>query len=100
MYLIDIVLKLDEISPEQSDELLAQHRAWFKQYFEQGKFLMLGPYRDQAGAGVIIAQADSRAELDAMLAEDVYWADKLAVYQVREFQANLVAENIQQFQGK
>lgn len=100
MYLIDIVLKLDEISPEQSDELLAQHRAWFKQYFEQGKFLMLGPYLDQAGAGVIIAQADSRAELDAMLAEDVYWADKLADYQVREFQANLVAENIQQFQGK
>lgn len=100
MYLIDITLKTDIIPAGQSETLLAGHRAWFTKYFEQGKFLMLGPYRDQAGAGVIIAQADSRAELDAMLAEDVYWADKLADYQVREFQANLVAENIQQFQGK
>lgn len=100
MYLIDIVLKLDEINPEQSDALLAQHRDWFKQYFEQGKFLMLGPYRDQAGAGVIIAQTDSRAELDAILAEDVYWADKLADYQVREFQANLIATSLPEWVGK
>ena len=100
MYLIDITIQTDAIPTGQSETLLAGHRAWFTRYFEQGKFLMLGPYRDQAGAGVIIAQTDSREELDAMLAEDVYWADKLADYQVREFQANLVAENIQQFQGK
>ena len=100
MYLIDITINTDAISAGQSETLLAGHRAWFGKYFEQGRFLLIGPYLDRHAAGVIIAQADSRAQLDAMLAEDVYWADKLADYQVREFQANLVAENIQQFQGK
>ncbi|MDO4249846.1 MAG: YciI family protein [Neisseria sp.] len=100
MYLIDITIKTDAIPAGQSDTLLAGHRAWFTRYFEQGKFLMLGPYRDQAGAGVIIAQTGSREELDAMLAEDVYWANKLADYRVREFQASLIAENLNRFTGK
>ncbi|WP_373699187.1 YciI family protein [Neisseria dentiae] len=95
MYLIDITIKTDAVSAAQSEALLAGHRAWFAKYFEQGYFLLLGPYLDRSAAGVIIARADSRAQLDAMLAEDVYWADKLADYQVREFQAKMVADRIQ-----
>ncbi|WP_373796332.1 YciI family protein [Neisseria dentiae] len=100
MYLIDITLKTDIIPAGQSETLLAGHRAWFGKYFEQGHFLLLGPYLDRHAAGVIIAQADSRAQLDAMLAEDVYWADKLADYRVSEFRANLIAENLNRFIGK
>ncbi|OSI14723.1 hypothetical protein BWD09_09810 [Neisseria dentiae] len=100
MYLIDITLKTDIIPAGQNETLLAGHRAWFAKYFEQGKFLMLGPYRDQAGAGMIIAQTGSREELDAMLAEDVYWANKLADYRVREFQANLIAKSLPEWAGK
>lgn len=95
MYLIDITIKTDAVPAGQSEALLAGHRAWFAKYFEQGHFLLLGPYLDRSAAGVIIARADSRAQLDAMLAEDVYWADKLADYQVREFQAKMVADRIQ-----
>lgn len=100
MYLIDITLKTDIIPAGQSEALLAGHRAWFAKYFEQGYFLLIGPYLDRSGAGVIIARADSRAQLDAMLAEDVYWADKLADYQVREFQANLIAKQLHEWAGK
>lgn len=95
MYLIDITIKTGAVPAGQSEALLAGHRAWFAKYFEQGHFLLLGPYLDRSAAGVIIARADSRAQLDAMLAEDVYWADKLADYQVREFQAKMVADRIQ-----
>ena len=95
MYLIDITIKTDTIPAGQSEALLADHRAWFGKYFEQGRFLLIGPYLDRHAAGVIIAQADSRAQLDAMLAEDVYWADKLADYRVNEFQAKMVADRIQ-----
>ncbi|WP_409500555.1 YciI family protein [Mannheimia glucosida] len=82
MYIINIALKMDKI--EQAESMLNAHRAWFAQYFEQGNFLMLGPYLDQDHAGVIIAQTENREALDTVLAEDVYFPD-LADYEVREF---------------
>ncbi|MGQ8821404.1 YciI family protein [Bibersteinia trehalosi] len=84
MYIINIALKMDKIPAEQAEQMFNTHRAWFAQYFEQGNFLMLGPYLDQAHTGVIIAQAESREALDKILAEDVYFPD-LADYEVREF---------------
>lgn len=84
MYIINIVLKMDKIPAEQAESMLNAHRAWFAQYFEQGNFLMLGPYLDQDHAGVIIAQTENREALDTILAEDVYFPD-LADYEVREF---------------
>ncbi|MFZ7173311.1 hypothetical protein ACLSYX_00455 [[Pasteurella] aerogenes] len=47
---------------------------------------------------MIIAQTESREQLESILAEDVYYPN-LADYQIREFKAAMVAENIQQFQG-
>lgn len=99
MYYIDIVLDQDKIPADKADEMLNAHRQWFAKHFQTGSFLIVGPYRDQAHAGLVLAQAESRAALDAILAEDVYFADKLARYTVREFQANFVAENIHVFQG-
>ena len=98
MYLIDISLKNENLSAEEQAQQLDAHRAWFAKYFQQGNFLLLGPYLDQERAGVIIAQAQNRAELEQILAEDIYYPD-LADYQIREFKAAMVADNIQQFQG-
>ncbi|MDG2951217.1 YciI family protein [Exercitatus varius] len=98
MYLIDISLKNESLSKEEQAKQLDAHRAWFAKYFQQGNFLLLGPYLDKERAGVIIAQTENRAQLEQILAEDVYYPD-LADYQIREFKAAMVAENIQQFQG-
>ncbi|MDD7544521.1 MULTISPECIES: YciI family protein [Pasteurellaceae] len=98
MYLIDISLKNESLSEEEQAKQLDAHRAWFAKYFQQGNFLLLGPYLDKERAGVIIAQTENRAQLEQILAEDVYYPD-LADYQIREFKAAMVAENIQQFQG-
>ncbi|HHW7579631.1 TPA: YciI family protein [Mannheimia haemolytica] len=84
MYIINIVLKMDKIPAEQAESMLNSHRAWFTKYFQQGSFLLLGPYLDQDYAGVIIAQTENREALDTILAEDVYFPD-LADYEVREF---------------
>lgn len=99
MYLIDISLKNESLSEEEQAKQLAAHRAWFAKYFQQGNFLLLGPYLDKERAGVIIAQIESRKQLESILAEDVYYPN-LADYQIREFKAAMVAENIQQFQAK
>ncbi|WP_150539797.1 YciI family protein [Actinobacillus vicugnae] len=94
MYLIDIVIDQNKVAGEQAETMLNAHRQWFAKYFQSGNFLMLGPYLDQAAAGVIIAQCTDRAELDRILAEDVYYPD-LARYIVREFKATMVAENVE-----
>ncbi len=98
MYLIDIAIKSSDLSETEQVQQLEAHRAWFAKYFQQGNFLLLGPYLDKDRAGVIIAQAESREQLEQILTDDIYYPD-LADYQIREFKAAMVAENIQQFQG-
>lgn len=99
MFLIDIVIKTEPVPKEQAEKLLEGHRAWFKEQFEAGHFLVVGPYRDQEAAGIVMAQAESRGAIEALIAKDSYYPDK-AVYTIREFQANLIADNVTSFRGK
>ncbi|MBM7636826.1 YciI family protein [Streptococcus saliviloxodontae] len=98
MYLINITIKSEQVPAEKTDDLLAKHRAWFTAQAEAGHFLVVGPYRDKSMAGLVIAQANSRADLDAILAKDAYYPD-LATYDVHEFQANIISENITDYKG-
>lgn len=98
MYLIDILLKNSHLSKAEQAKQLEEHRAWFGKYFKQGIFLLLGPYLDKERAGVIIAQAKSREQLEAILSQDVYYPN-LADYNIREFKAAMVAEHMEQFKG-
>ena len=66
---------------------------------EKGNFLLLGPYKDIAHAGLIIAQARSREALDAILREDVYYPNK-ASYEIHEFTANKIHPQIGEFIGQ
>lgn len=93
MFLITITIKSDQVPKDQAEELLAKHRAWFKSEFDAGNFKIVGPLKDRGMAGIVIAEADSRQELDAMIAKDAYYPN-LATYDVAEFKANLVAEDI------
>lgn len=99
LYVIKIALQQDKFPVEKADEYFDQHRAWFKKYFDKGNFLILGPMPDLDHTGMIIAQADTRAELDAILAEDVYQPFGGATYEVHEFKAAMVADNIKDYQG-
>ena len=100
MFLISITIKADKVPTDKTDELLAGHRAWFKEQFDKGYFLVVGPYKNKGMAGVVMAQAESRAALDAIIAKDAYHADGLADYEVSEFQANLIADNLADYRGK
>lgn len=98
MYLINITISEVAVKSEQAEQMLAQHRQWFGKYFERGNFLLLGPYSEK-GAGVIIAQAESREVLQAILTEDVYYPDG-AEYEVREFTASKIHPQIGDFAGR
>ena len=52
------------------------------------------------GAGIMIAQAESREALEAILRGDVFYADNMARYEVHEFRAAMVADGITAYTGK
>ena len=95
MYIVSISLIADKIPANNEDSLFEGHRKWFAKYFKKGNFLILGPYLDATNAGVIIATAKDRSELDKILAEDVYHPLELAKYEIREFHPAMVAKNIE-----
>ena len=99
MYFIDIKISDETSNSAEAAQLLAGHRQWFAKYVEEGNFLFLGPYKDIAHAGLIIAQAKSREVLDAILREDVYYPDK-ARYEVHEFSANKIHPKIGDYVGQ
>ena len=99
MYFIDIKISDETSNSAEAAQLLAGHRQWFAKYVEEGNFLLLGPYKDIAHAGLIIAQAKSREVLDAILREDVYYPDK-ARYEVHEFSANKIYPKIGDYVGQ
>ncbi|MGT2907332.1 YciI family protein [Streptococcus dentiloxodontae] len=99
MYLIHITIKADQVPVDKAESLLAAHRAWFGAQAQAGYFLVVGPYKDRKMAGVVMAQANSRAELDDIIAQDAYYPN-LASYEVHEFQANIIADNITDYKGQ
>lgn len=88
MYLINITVN-DDITAEQHEALFTHHINWFQKYFDAGKFILIGPYNDAKRSGVIIAQAENREALEAILREDAYYPD-LAEYEIREFTPKMV----------
>ncbi|MDL0089417.1 YciI family protein [Campylobacter gastrosuis] len=92
MYIINISVK-DGISKERHDELFSEHSSWFKRFFDEKKFLMLGPYTDtNKPSGVIFAVTNSREELDEILKQDSYYPD-LATYEIREFSPKMISDD-------
>ncbi|MBN7287525.1 MULTISPECIES: YciI family protein [Campylobacter] len=98
MYLINITLKMEKVPADKAEAMFERHREWFGKNFKEGKFLLLGPYQDKEHAGIIIAYAKDRAELDEILATDVYYPD-MAEYEIREFKAAMAAD-LSAFAGK
>ena len=100
MFIINETVLTEKIAAEKQEKLFAEHRAWFMKHFQEGNFLIVGPYKDWAASGIMLAQAESREALEEILKEDVYFADKLALYDVHEFIPAKIAKNICEFEGK
>jgi uncharacterized protein YciI len=69
------------------EEVLAHrqaHRDWLTEQYAAGRILVSGPMVPPPG-GVIVARADSREELDALIATDPNVSLGIARYHVHEF---------------
>lgn len=73
---------------------LAEHRAYLDRHFSAGHFVASGPQVPRIG-GAILARGLSRPELDDVLAEDPFYREKVAQYQVIEFEPNRLGAGAQ-----
>lgn len=89
MYLLNVT-----VTPGEKAELhQAGHREFLGRKFEEGVFLLFGPYIPLTG-GLVIARAADREALDAVIAEDPYVQAGVAAYAVQEFKAAKVSPAI------
>ncbi len=65
------------------------HMAWLQEAFDNGVFIAAGRKVPRTG-GLLLSQAD-RATLDASLAQDPFYANGVAEFDVVEFHAGRVA---------
>lgn len=89
--LLTFVKPLDEV-----DRLIIPHRSYLNRHFIAGHFLAAGRQQPPTG-GVIIARAESREQVQAIIAEDPYLTEGVAEYHIVEFHPALYASGFEQF---
>jgi uncharacterized protein YciI len=91
MFVIELSYKaaLSEI-----DAAMSAHVAFLKKYYAAGNFLVSGRKIPRDG-GIILAVAESRAHVEAIMREDPFCQRGLADARVIEFRASQRADDIQ-----
>ena len=88
------IVSLTYLAPlAEIDASLEAHRAFLDRHFAAGTFIASGPKIPRTG-GVILATAEDRDTLMAVLAEDPFRREGLANYDVIEFSASRFADAV------
>lgn len=84
MFIID----LHYIVPlEQLDAHMSDHVSFLKKYYKQNIFVTSGRKVPRTG-GIILALAESKEAVEAIIAEDPFYIHKLAEFSITEFQTS------------
>lgn len=81
---------LDEV-----DRFISEHRQFLERHYAAGHFLISGRKVPRTG-GVILAKAESRAEIEHIVRNDPFHREGIAEYQIIEFLPSMTAS---QFSG-
>jgi uncharacterized protein YciI len=94
-----IILLTYLVPIERIDELLAEHREFLRRQYDAGLFLASGPRNPRTG-GVIIAKGQDREDLLEVLAEDPFYREGAASYELISFDPVLHQPALNAFLGK
>ncbi len=87
------VVLLTYIKPmSEVDRFVEEHREFLKRYYASGKFLLSGRKEPRTG-GVILAVAETRAEIESIVQNDPFHREKIANYEIVEFLPSMSAEH-------
>ena len=90
MFIVELTYKapLAEI-----DAKMRPHVAFLNKYYQAGNFLMSGRQIPRTG-GIIVAMAESRERIEAIMAEDPFCRHGLAEARIIEFRASQRADDL------
>jgi uncharacterized protein YciI len=79
------IINLTYIVPlEQLDAHMTEHVKFLHKYYKKNTFIASGRKVPRTG-GVILALADSKAQIEEIIAEDPFYIHKLADFSITEF---------------
>ncbi|HJV00282.1 MAG TPA: YciI family protein [Burkholderiaceae bacterium] len=91
------IITLTYLKPaEQIDALLGAHREFLREQYDNGTFLMSGRLVPRTG-GVILATADSRADIEAVIELDPFNEAGAASYEIKEFIPTMAVDALSAF---
>ncbi|TWI70182.1 uncharacterized protein YciI [Pseudoduganella lurida] len=91
------IVTLTYLKPnEEIDQLLAAHRAFLREQYDNGLFVMSGRLVPRTG-GIIIAHADSRADVEAVIELDPFKQAGAASYAITEFVPTMAADGLETY---
>jgi uncharacterized protein YciI len=89
------VVELDYKVPlARIDAAMPAHVRFLKKYYASGNFLVSGRKIPRDG-GIILAVAQSTQQVDSIMREDPFCAQKLADYRIIQFRASQHADDIE-----
>lgn len=91
VYVVSLSYKVDL---SEVDNYIDEHVAFLEKYYEKGSFIASGRKVPRTG-GVILAQAESKEALMAILEEDPFFKADLAKYEIIEFVPTKVAHGFE-----
>ena len=77
----------------QIDAQMRPHMAFLRKYYAAGNFLISGRQNPRTG-GIIVAMAESRQRIEAIMAEDPFCRHGLVEVRIIEFRASQRADDI------
>lgn len=93
-----VVLLSYKVELEKVREHLEPHLEFLDKYYAQGTFVASGPKIPSTG-GVILAKGVSKSQLADILAEDPFYKEGLADYDVTEFTPTKVGQGYEGLQS-
>jgi uncharacterized protein YciI len=75
------------------DHYLDAHQKFLEKYYQSGHFFLSGRRKPRTGA-VILCNASSRKEVEAILAEDPLDKFQLALYEIIEIEPTTIPEEL------
>lgn len=85
---------LNYIKPlSEVDRLVGEHREFLERYYASGHFLLSGRKEPRTG-GVILCNAQTRAEVETIVANDPFHREQVAEYEIIEFLPSMAAPHL------
>ncbi|QXU51315.1 GTP cyclohydrolase [Chryseobacterium sp. D764] len=93
MFIISLTYKS---SIENVERLIPQHNIFLNKHYESGRFIASGRKEPRTG-GIIIANAESKNEIEQIISEDPFYIHQVADYDITEFIPLKYNENFKLF---